>query len=214
MTAATTYAPRRPSVNAPRPWRSPRCAGPSRRTARRGRHRRRCRATRTAIVSPRLSPRPSPSVPNTQLIGARLAPAQIQNWSVAVDVRCADETRSIPRCSTVVADAATSVLPLSASAVLIAPTDFAETFLHHDAPLQAAVTGITAIVAETFLHVHTQVISAPKSACSGVRHRHCVAAGPGGRRRPLGCGVASRGSCKSRRWAIDLMSSGELGARP
>ena len=41
----------------------------------------------TMIVSSRLRPNTMPSAPSTQLIGARLAPNQIQNCSVGVESR-------------------------------------------------------------------------------------------------------------------------------
>jgi hypothetical protein len=53
---------------------------------------------RTRIVSHRPRPRTIPSAPRIQLIGAMLAPAQIQNWCIAVESRSASATGSI-RCS-------------------------------------------------------------------------------------------------------------------
>src|SRR5690606_40876670 len=43
--------------------------------------------TSTSTVSARLKPSVMPSAPSTQLIGAMFAPAQIQNWCIAVDTR-------------------------------------------------------------------------------------------------------------------------------
>src|SRR3954453_1438005 len=52
--------------------------------------------TSTSSVSTRLSPRMTPSAPRIQLIGAILAPAQIQNCCSGVESRSAAGTGSIP----------------------------------------------------------------------------------------------------------------------
>src|SRR5688572_17828258 len=55
-------------------------------------------STSTRMVSARLRPSTMPSAPSTQLIGAMLAPAQIQNWCIAVDSRCDSGTGSSACC--------------------------------------------------------------------------------------------------------------------
>src|SRR4029453_17305883 len=53
-------------------------------------------STTTAIVSTRLSPSVMPSAPNTQLMGAILAPDQIQNSSHGEQSRLSSGIASIP----------------------------------------------------------------------------------------------------------------------
>src|SRR6478609_8842482 len=66
-------------------------------------------ATSTPMVCQRLRPSWIPSAPSTQLIGAMLAPVQIQNWWAAVEVRARSGT-GVRECSATSVTSSESVL--------------------------------------------------------------------------------------------------------